>query len=229
MNLPDEIQIATALNSVLGPIQVLIASLKGQIETMSTELANKKAELTRLEATQADLTAAMQPINPVLTTLPVFCTVDMESLRDKILTIDQFNDFVAFSYGIRRDIGPAFHTMTEEQYKNYLCTIPHCYTNTHLTKNQAKTIHTAMTLLTQSVGKLIIVAVAKTQGGGLELRKITGGYRFTDGISRSTGERCYFHQFPTKTVRKLTQAESDYVGSRRTNHYALTWTADIMV
>jgi hypothetical protein len=229
MNLPDEIQVVTALNSVLGPIQVLIASLKGQIGTMTTDLENKKAELTRLEATQADLTSAMQPITPVLTTLPVFCTADMESLKSKSLNITQFNDFVAFSYGIRRDIGPAFQTMSEEQFKAYVCTIPRCDDGTFIAKNSAKTIHTAMTLLTQSVGKLIIVAVAKTQGGGLELRKITGGYRFTDGITTTSGEHCYFHQFPTKTVRKLTQAESDHVASRRTNCYALTWTADIMV
>ena len=229
MNLPDEIQVVTALNSVLGPIQVLIASHKGQIDTMTTELANKKAELARLEATQADLKAAMQPIAPVLTTLPVFCTADMESLRDKILTIDQFNHFVAFSYGIRRDIGPAFQTMTEEQFKAHLCSIPHCDRGTLMSKNQAKTVHTSMTLLSQAIGKLIIVAVAKTQGGGLELRRITGGYRFTDGVSTRTGERRFFHQFPTETVRKLTPEESDHVASRRTNCYALTWTADIMV
>jgi len=227
--LPDEIQVATALTSVLGPIQVLIASLKGQIETMTTDLANKKAELTRLEATQADLTSAMQPTAPVLRTLPVFCTVDMESLRDKILSINQFKDFVAFSYGIRRDIGPAFQTMSEEQFKTYLCSIPHCDRGTFLSKIQAKTVHTSMTLLTQALGKLIIVAVAKTQGGGLELRRITGGYRFTDGVTATTGERRFFHQFPTQTVRKLTQAESDLVASRRTSCYALTWTADIVV
>ena len=227
--LPDEIQVASALTSVLGPMQVLIASLRGQIETITTELANKKAELTRLEATQADLTAAIQPTAPVLTPLPVFCTADMESLRDKILTIDQFNHFVAFSYGIRRDIGPAFQTMSEEQFKTFLCSIPHCDRGTFLTKNQAKTVHTSMTVLTQALGKLIIVAVAKTQGGGLELRRITGGYRFTDGLSTTTGERRFFHQFPTQTVRKLTRDESDYVASRRTNCYALTWTADLMV
>ena len=226
---PDEIQVASALNSVLGPIQVLIASLKGQIETMTTDLAHKKAELARLEATQADLTAAMQPAFPVLTPLPVFCTADMESLRDKEITIDQFKDFVAFSYGIRRDIGPAFQTMTEEQFKAYLCSIPHCNRGTFLTKNQAKTVHTSMTVLTQAVGKLIIVAVAKTQGGGLELRRITGGYRFTNGISTTTGEQRFFHQFPTETVRKLTQVESDLVASRRTNCYALTWTAELIV
>jgi len=227
--LPDEIQVATALNSVLGPIQVLIASLKGQIESMATDLANKKAELTRLEATQADLTSAMQPTAPVLTPLPVFCTADMESLRDKEITIDQFKDFVAFSYGIRRDIGPAFQTMTEEQFKTHLCSIPHCDRGTFMTKNQAKTVHTSMTLLTQAIGKLIIVAVAKTQGGGLELRRVTGGYRFTNGVSTRTGERRFFHQFPTETVRKLTPDESDHVASRRTNCYALTWTADLIV
>jgi hypothetical protein len=86
-----------------------------------------------------------------------------------------------------------------------------------------------MTVLTEAVGKLIIVAVAKTQGGGLELRRVTGGYRFTNGIAATTGERRFFHQFPTETVRKLTHDESDLVASRRTNCYALTWTADIMV
>jgi tetrahydromethanopterin S-methyltransferase subunit B len=227
--LPDEIQVATAITSVLGPMQVLIASLKGQIEMLTTDLTNKKAELTRLEATQADLTAAMQPTAPVLTALPVFCTVDMESLRDKILTIDQFNHFIAFSYGIRRDIGQAFQTMSEEQFKAHLRTIPHCDRGTFLTKNQAKTVHTSMTVLTQAVGKLIVVAVAKTQGGGLELRRITGGYRFTNGVTATTGEQRFFHQFPTQTVRKLTPDESDYVASRRTNCYALTWTAELMV
>lgn len=223
--LPDEIQVASARNSLQGPLQILIASLKGNIETLAADLASKKAELERLQATQADI--AVQA--PVLTPLHVFCTVDMESLRDKILTIQQFCHFVAFSYGIRRDIGSAFQTMSEEQFKAYLCTIPHCNRGTFITKNQAKTIHNSMTLLTESLGKLIIVAVAKTQGGGLELRRITGGYRFTHGVTKSTGEQGYFHQFPTETVRKLTKAESEYVASRRTNCYALTWTADLMV
>ena len=171
----------------------------------------------------------MSTLTPALTPLPVFCTVDMLNLKDKKLKIQQFDHFTAFNYGIRKDIGSAFETKTEEQFKAYVCTIPRCDNGKFITKDQAKKIHDSMTLHKESLGKLIIVAVAKTQGGGLELRRVTGGYRFTDGITKSTGEQCFFHQFPTETVRKLTRDESKYVASRRPFCFAMTWTADLMV
>lgn len=171
----------------------------------------------------------MSTPTPVLTTLPVFCTADMESLMDKKLKINQYKDFVAFNYCIRCNIEPAFQTMPKKQFKAHLRTIARCDDKTFIGSNQATQIYNSMTLLTASLGKLIIVAVAKTQGGGLELRRVTGGYRFTDGVTTSTGEQCYFHQFATETIRKLTKAESDLVASRRRMPFTLTWTADLMV
>jgi len=171
----------------------------------------------------------MSTPTPVLTTLPVFCTADMKSLRDKKLKINQYNNFVAFNYGIRCNIEEAFQTMPEKQFKAHLYTIPRCDDGKFIVEYQARQIYNSMTLLTESLGKLIIVAVAKSQGGGLELRRVTGGYRFTDGVTSSTGEQCYFHQFATETIRKLTKDESNLVASCRPMPFALTWTADLMV
>jgi hypothetical protein len=146
---------------------------------------------------------------------PVFCTAGEEVIRLRFANISDFNNFVAFHYRMKQDIGNTFYTMSKENYINYLCTIPLEDGKTpFVSPKQAKHIYNSMKSLTDSIGKEIIVAVAKSQGGGLEIRRVTGPYRFNiQGIKGDGGG--YWHQFPTQLVRKLTQEESDAVSFAR--------------
>lgn len=146
---------------------------------------------------------------------PAFCTAGEDVIRLKFVKISDFANAVAFHYRMKQDIGNAFYTMNREDYIKHLCTIPlEEARGGFVSPKQAKHIYNSMKSLTDNIGKEIVVAVAKSQGGGLEIRRVTGPYRFmVEGITGDgTG---YWHQFPTKLVRKLTPEENNKVTDAR--------------
>ena len=146
---------------------------------------------------------------------PVFCTADEVGLRKKHVKISDFAKAVAFNYRLKKDIGNAFYTMSRDDFIKYLCNIPlEDGDKPFLSRKKAKHIYNSMKSLTDNIGKEIIVAVAKSKGGGLEIRRVTGPYRFiVEGIKGDgTG---YRHQFPTEFVRKLAPEESTKVANLR--------------
>jgi hypothetical protein len=158
---------------------------------------------------------------------PVFCTAGEDVIRLKFAKISDFAKKVAFHYRMKQDISNSFYTMSADAFIKYLCTIPLEEKDDFVSRKQAKHIYNSMKSLTDNIGKEIIVAVAKSQGGGLEIRRVTGPYRFIiEGIKGDGGG--YWHQFPTEVVRKLTQEESDAVSfARRTGDsgiMSMNWT-----
>jgi len=186
------------------------------------ELEYKLDRIRALIAAQADLQLSMAPPSTKIS-YPVFCTADEYNLRKKNLKISDFDKCVAFSYQIKMDLGIPFSRMSCDQFKALICTTPRTDNGEILKMPTATKIYNAMKMLTENVGKTIIVAVAGSKGGGLELRRITGGYQYTEGILGNDGGTGYFHQFPTELVRKLTPQESKEVADNRKNVYAIVW------
>lgn len=155
------------------------------------------------------------------TILPVFCTASAEDLRTGRLTISDFDNFVAFSYQIKSSLWHNFQTMDEKEFKKYLNSL-HRHDNGKKITVGSK-IMNAMKILTANLGKHIVVAVAASQGGGLQICRVTGLYRYSEDFHLADGSTCYFHQFPTEFVRNLTLEESKSVAEARTDRYALNW------
>ena len=81
-----------------------------------------------------------------------------------------------------------------------------------------------------NIGKEIVVAVGSVAGkkagyasGGLEIRKITGPYHYTESFRYASGDPGYMHQIPTEFVRRLSDDESRAVTAARKQRYALNW------
>jgi hypothetical protein len=161
--------------------------------------------------------------------IPVFCTADEVGLRTKQVKIEDFKDFVAFSYQIKADLSKPYAEKSMADFKKFICEQKRADTGEQLKIGAATQIYNSMHVLTSRKGDLIIMAVAGSQGGGLELRRITGDYRYTEGILTKDGRRNYMHQFPTETVRKLSPDESKLVALDRKNPYALVWKSQIAV
>jgi len=201
------------------------------VNALELELIEKAAEEQEQLAREAMAAAADLRASMVFTktTLPVFCTADEVSLRKGNVVISDFNDFVAFSYQIKVSLWDAFQTMSEEEFKQHLTTLRRCESGEKITANIARKIFTVMKLLTDNMGKLIVVAVAGSKGGGLEIRRITGQYRYSENFHAADGTLCYFHQFPTEFIRALTPDESKAVAEARPNCYALNWSIPISI
>jgi len=186
---------------------------------------------TKAEAQFAAALAQALPAPSAAQELPVFCTADEEGLRKKRVKIDDFKDFVAFSYALKADLGKAYAEMDEKAFKGYLQTLARP-DGKLITQKEAATIYGCMKMLGSRKGQLIVVAVAGSKGGGLEIRRVTGDYHYNvEGIKDSTPEaRCnYFHQYATELVRKLTPEESRQVADARKNRYALVWKTELVV
>lgn len=201
------------------------------VNALELELIKKAAEEQEQLAREAMAAAADLRASMVFTktTLPVFCTADEVSLRKGLITISDFNDFVAFSYQIKVNLWDAFQTMSEEDFKKYLTRMRRHDNEKQISNEVARKIFTTMTVLTANLGKEIVVAVASSKGGGLEIRRVTGLYRYSENFHLADGTLCYFHQFPTEFIRALTPDESKAVAEARPNCYALNWSIPISI
>lgn len=202
-----------------------LASFKGREAEFIAKAAEEQEEMAA--AAVAAAAALRASIAPAEVTLPVFCTADEAGLRKKQIKISDFDHFAAFSYQLKKDIGPAFSTMPEAEFKDYLRSIPLSDQGGFIGRDQPKIIYTTMKMFSDNLGKLIVVAVAKSKGGGLEIRRITGGYRYSEEFTQADGRAGYFHQYPTEVVRKLTPEESTKVADARPNCYSLNWSISL--
>ena len=201
-----------------------------------------KATLARYVAAAVEEPALLiTPVaEPVMSTLPVFCTGDSNNLKHKQMKISDFKDIIAFSYELMEDLNPHFITKSKEQFIDYLTTRTR-RGSAHqgmpeklITKHDANKIYTFMKTASDNIGKEIVVAVGCIEGkkagyaaGGLEIRKITGSYRYTESFRYASGDIGYMHQFPTEFVRRLSNDESKAVTSARPTGgcgpFALNW------
>ena len=154
-------------------------------------------------------------------------------IMDKLLIekLSQFKDFIAFDYGIQINLGTIFCSSSEKEFKKFVSSAPCLHENKEtLNPHNASQIYSAMKTLTDNIGKPIVIAVGKGMGGGLELRKIIGPYKFVEsGIKTKSGNLCYFHQFPTEFIRKLTPEESQKVSNARKYQFSLVWNVEIVI
>ena len=163
--------------------------------------------------------------------LPVFCLADSKNLLTNNIKISQFKDFIAFDYGIQINLGTIFCNSSEKEFKKFVSSAPCLHENKKtLNRHNASQIYSAIKTLTDNIGKPIVIAVGKGMGGGLELRKIIGPYKFVEsGIKTKSGNLCYFHQFPTEFIRKLTPEESQKVSNARKYQFSLVWNVEIVI
>lgn len=188
--------------------------------------AAREAEEAAQAARQAE--AALTTTRP--TSLTVFITADEVGLRKGHIRIEDFRDMVAFSYQLKQDLSVPFNTLSQDEFIRHICTANRADTGELFTPNTAKNIHNIMTRLTSLIGKMFVVAVAGSKGGGLEIRRVTGPYRYSEDFLRRQGAGgAYYHQFPTELVRKLTPEESREVAQRRPNCYSMLWDAPIAI
>jgi hypothetical protein len=211
----------TSIEELLQAKRSELAAINDIEMEMVENAAQEKEDIAR-EAI-AEAAQIRSSIFSAKTVLPVFCTADEAGLRTGNISLSDFNDFVAFSYQVKVDLTHAFDNMTEDDFKKYLTTLHRCDSGEKITPAVARKICNAMNILTYSAGKYIVVAVAGSKGGGLEIRRITGLYRYSENFHAADGTICYFHQFPTEFVRTLTPEESKAVTEARTDRYALNW------
>lgn len=197
-------------------------------KTREAELIAKAAEEQENMARAAVATAAAlrASIAPAEVTLPVFCTADEVSLRKKHVKLSDFNDKIAFSYQVKKDLSEP-SMLPDAEFKAYLCSQTRADTGDEIKSGAASQMATFMKTANANIGKNIVVAVAGSKGGGLEIRRITGGYRYSEDFKLADGRLCYFHQYPTELVRKLTPEESKKVADARKNPYALNWSISL--
>ena len=187
--------------------------------------AAREAEEAVQAARQAE--AALTTARP--TSLTVFITADEVGLRKGHIHIEDFRDMVAFSYQLKQDLSVPFNTLSQDDFIRYICQQTQFESGDGYDPKTARNIHNIMTRLTSLIGKMFVVAVAGSKGGGLEIRRVTGPYRYSETFKRRDGRDAYFHQFPTEVVRKLTPEESKEVAQRRPNCYSMLWDAPIAI
>jgi hypothetical protein len=158
------------------------------------------------------------------TSYDVFCNGSAEELSSGQMTKDQFATFIAFNYGVHIDLTPLLGFEKEA----FVAAVHSIRTREGGLLFDAKAtaptiIYKALKFGAEHLGREFIVAVAGSQGGGLEIRRITGPYRFTEGVRCANGSFKYRHQFPTALVRVLTAEESARVAEARKNKLALQW------
>lgn len=205
----------------------VIQNLEDKVRRLEEENLQLKGSLAAAEAPAA---AAEAP-QPVKTTLPVFSTADSHNLGSGHMKVSDFDKVIAFSYALKKDLGQLFETMSEKDFKEYLKTLHRCDNGEPITGHDASKMYMFMKMATENIGKQIVVAVDKPYGGGLEIREITGPYYYSEGVRYTHGGSGYFHQFPTKLIRKLTPKESNEVVEARKLQCprGLNWSVDLIV
>lgn len=205
------------------------------IQQLKEELRKLKEENKQLKGSAAAEVAPAHAEAPaakrIKATLPVFCTADSGNLESGHMHVSDFDRVIAFSYALKKDLGPLFETMSEKDFKEYLKTLHRCDNGEPISGHYAGKIYTFMKTAKENIGKQIVVAVDRPFGGGLEIREITGPYRYSEGVRYTHGGSGYFHQFPTKLIRKLTPEESNLVVEARKvqSPRGLNWSVDLIV
>ena len=223
------------LSKITGAAAASEAAQAAVIQQLKEEIQKLKEENLQLKSAAASemapVAAEAPAVQPVKTTLPVFCTADSGNLGSGHMKVSDFDKVIAFSYALKKDLGPLFETMSEKDFKEYLKTLHRCDNGEPITGHDASKIYTFMKMATEHIGKQIVVAVDKPYGGGLEIREITGPYSYSEGVRYTHGGSGYFHQFPTKLIRKLTPEESNEVVDARKlqSPRGLNWSVDLIV
>jgi len=222
------------LSKITGAAAASEAAQAAVIQHLKEELRKLKEENMQLKSSAAEVASAAAEapaVQPVKTTLPVFCTADSGNLGSGNMKVSDFDKVVAFSYALKKDLGPLFETMSEKDFKEYIKTLHRCDNGEPISGHDASKIYMFMKMATENIGKQIVVAVDKPYGGGLEIREITGPYSYSEGVRYTHGGSGYFHQFPTKLIRKLTLEESNMVVESRKlqSPRGLNWSVDLIV
>jgi hypothetical protein len=223
------------LSKITGAAAASEAAQAAVIQHLKEELRKLKEENLQLKtsaaAEVASAAAEAPAVQPVKTTLPVFSTADSHNLGSGHMKVSEFDKVIAFSYALKKDLGPLFETMSEKDFKEYLKTLHRCDNGEPITGHDAGKMYMFMKMATENIGKQIVVAVDKPYGGGLEIREITGPYCYSEGVRYTHGGSGYFHQFPTKLIRKLTPKESNEVVEARKlqSPRGLNWSVDLIV
>jgi len=214
------------------------------VEFLRNAIRQRDERILALERELAELRSAAVPAIPAAAaptfventldsrTLPtsydVFCTCSSDILSSKQLTLSQFtSDFMAFNYNLPHDLTP-YLDLGREAFIAAICLLPRRegakpFTDPYRRNSKPNRIYDALQLGRTHLGKELIIAVSPAQGGGLEIRRITGPYRFTRGVRCANGNYAYEHQFPTELVRVLTAEESRRVADARRDPQALLW------
>ena len=223
------------LSKITGAAAASEAAQAAVIQHLKEELRKLKEENLQLKSSAAaevaPVAAEAPAVQPVKTTLPVFCTADSHNLGSGHMKVSDFDKVIAFSYALKKDLGPLFETMSEKDFKEYLKTLHRCDNGKPISGHDASKMYMFMKMATENIGKQIVVAVDKPYGGGLEIREITGPYCYSEGVRYTHGGSGYFHQFPTKFIRKLTPEESNEVVEARKaqNPRGLNWSVPLIV
>ena len=221
------------LSKITGAAAASEAAQAAVIQHLKEDLRKLKEENLQLKGSLAAAApaAAAEAPQPVKTTLPVFCTADSGNLASGHMKVSDFDKVIAFSYALKKDLGPLFETMSEKDFKEYLKTLHRCDNGEPISGHDASKMYIFMKMATENIGKQIVVAVDKPYGGGLEIREITGPYCYSEGVRYTHGGSGYFHQFPTKLIRKLTPKESNEVVEARKlqSPRGLIWSVALIV
>lgn len=219
-----------------------IARLNEELNALSAEadqLLQKLVRLEELAAEEAQILASVTPTpaavaepvaEPVPSEVTVFATVAPHDIKQGRVTVQDFNDKVACGYFLAVNCAESFRTKSEEDFKKEMKAVKKIDGSGLVGGTSAKKVHTFMKSGTENIGKLIVVAYDKGIGGGGEIRKITGPYRYSPmpAMREDRPSGFYFHQFPTEFIRKLTPEEFNEVATSRPA-YAINWTTRLVL
>jgi hypothetical protein len=199
------------------------------------ELNQKLARLEELAAEEAEILASVTPApaavaESVQSDVAVFATVASHDIKKGRVSVEDFKDFVACGYYLAVDCAEPFRTKSEKEFKEQIKAVQKIDGSGLVGPHAAKKVHSFIKSGTENIGKVIVVAYDKGIGGGGEVRKITGPYRFSP-MAAMTEDRpsgLYFHQFPTEFIRKLTPEEFNEVATSRPS-YAINWTTRLVL
>jgi hypothetical protein len=215
-------------------------AIRDEFKVLSAEADQLNQKLVRLEelaAEEAEILASVTPApvavaepitQPVLSEVTVFNTIASHDIKEGRISVQDFKDFVACSYQLAVDCAEPYRTKTEDEFKDQMKAVKKIDMDEVVGPHAAKKVHTFMKSGTENIGKAIVVAYDKGIGGGGEVRKITGSYRFSPmpAMTEDRPSGFYFHQFPTEFIRKLTPEEFNEVAASRPA-YAINWTMRI--
>lgn len=177
--------------------------------------------------TPAPVPLAEPVVEPQRSEMAVFATVAHHDIKKGRVTVADFKDLIACSYQLAVDCAEPFRTKSEEEFKEQMKAVKKIDDNGLVGGSAAKKVHSFMKSGTENIGKMIIVAYDKGIGGGGEIRRITGPYRYSPmpAMTEDRPSGFYFHQFPTEFLRKLTPQEFNKVAASRPP-FAINWTID---
>jgi hypothetical protein len=201
-----------------------------RLEEIAAEDLRRREEEAEILASMTPAPALTGPVaEPVPSDLAVFSTVARGSITSGRVKIADFKDFVACGYFLSVDCEEPFRTMSEEDFKDKIKTVEKNDGSGPVGGAAAKKVHTFMKSGAENIGKIIIVAYDKGIGGGGEVRRITGPYRYSPmNTFQHDTIACYFHRFPTAFIRNLTPDEFSKVASTRPPR-AINWTTRLLL